>query len=46
MGILESLSRIPPMFYLAALLLPAAVFGYSTVSKPNKPGPAKSPDPA
>jgi hypothetical protein len=46
MGILESLSRIPPMFYLAALLLPAAVFGYSTVSKPKKTVAAKFADPA
>lgn len=34
------------MFYLSAFLLPAAVFGYLTASKPKKTIAAKSADPA
>jgi len=46
MSIFETLSQIPPMFYLAALLLPAALFGYFFVAKPKKTIAAKSADPA
>ena len=46
MAILELLSQIPLMFYFSAILLPAALYAFLTVSKPKKTVAALAANPA